>query len=92
MDREKVVKRYTDFVNGFIPSCASDDYELEMHKAVLALLEEQEQKTGNWISEEDYDEIIYKCSVCDEPWVLIEGTPFDNGMKYCPNCGAKMGG
>ena len=49
-------------------------------------------KKGKWIAEEDFDDVIYKCSVCREPWVLIEGTPYDNGMKYCPNCGAKMEG
>lgn len=49
-------------------------------------------RKGMWIAMEDYDDVIYKCSVCREPLVLIEGTPYDNGMKYCPNCGAKMEG
>ena len=42
MDREKVIKAYEDFVNGYECFCTSDDYEYEMHKAVLALLKEQE--------------------------------------------------
>lgn len=41
-DREKVIKAYEDFVNGYECFCTSDDYEYEMHKAVLALLKEQE--------------------------------------------------
>lgn len=32
----------------------------------------------------------WKCSNCEEPWVLLEGTPAENKMHYCPNCGAKM--
>lgn len=32
----------------------------------------------------------YKCSHCGEVQVLIDGTPKDNGWRYCPNCGAKM--
>ena len=32
----------------------------------------------------------YVCSVCGEPWTLIDGTPRENNMHYCPNCGAKM--
>ena len=40
-DREKVIKAYEDFVNGYECFCTSDDYEYEMHKAVLALLKEQ---------------------------------------------------
>ena len=43
MDREKVIKAYEDFVNGYECFCTSDDYEYEMHKAVLALLKEQEK-------------------------------------------------
>ena len=39
-DREKVIKTYDDFVNGYECFCTSDDYEYEMHKAVLALLKE----------------------------------------------------
>ena len=33
---------------------------------------------------------VYVCSVCGETWTLIEGTPLDNNMHYCPNCGALM--
>jgi len=42
-DREKVIKAYEDFVNGYECFCTSDDYEYEMHKAVLALLKEQDE-------------------------------------------------
>ena len=41
-DREKVIKEYEDYVNSYISLTTSDDYEFEMHKAVLALLKEQE--------------------------------------------------
>ena len=33
---------------------------------------------------------VYKCSHCGEVQVLIDGTPKDNGWRYCPHCGAKM--
>jgi rubrerythrin len=46
---------------------------------------------GKWeYSENIYDESTWVCSICKEPWTLIDGTPQENGMKYCPNCGAKM--
>lgn len=41
-DREKVIKAYEDFVNGYECFCTSDDEEYEMHKAVLALLKDQD--------------------------------------------------
>jgi DNA-directed RNA polymerase subunit RPC12/RpoP len=49
---------------------------------------------GYWLEEDDgiADDYIYRCSVCKEDWVCIGGTPKENGMKFCPNCGAKMDG
>lgn len=48
-------------------------------------------KHGRWeYSENIYDDSTWVCSICKEPWTLIDGTPQENGMKYCPNCGAKM--
>ena len=43
---------------------------------------------------EDWDDgfggTYYRCSVCGEDWCTIDGTPAENGMRYCPQCGAKM--
>lgn len=44
MDREKVIKEYEDYVNSYISLTTSHDYEFEMHKAVLALLKEQDER------------------------------------------------
>ena len=53
----------------------------------------QPVRHGRW-NEESPDcldgDSVYVCSVCGETWTLIEGTPLDNNMHYCPNCGAKM--
>ena len=51
----------------------------------------QEPKIGHWIEKDGYDgDTYYDCSECGESWTTIEGTPWNNGMKFCPNCGAKM--
>ena len=48
---------------------------------------------GHWIEDKCLDDDpMYLCSVCGEPWVTIAGTPADNNMHYCPNCGAIMEG
>lgn len=48
-------------------------------------------KHGRWEQEDNvFDDLTYICSACHEPWTLITGTPLDNNMYYCPNCGAKM--
>lgn len=35
-------------------------------------------------------DIAWVCSACGEPWTLIAGTPAENNMNFCPNCGAAM--
>ena len=46
---------------------------------------------GRWEEHEDCNgDSYYTCSVCDCYWTLIDGTPAENNMRYCPECGAKM--
>lgn len=50
---------------------------------------------GKWIEEDDYEygENVWRCSVCGEPYVLMEEiTPKQALYNYCPYCGAKMDG
>ena len=52
-----------------------------------------EDKTGHWIENTNiFGEGTYECSNCGNPWSLMEGTPADNDMNYCPYCGADMRG
>lgn len=54
---------------------------------------EPERKKGEWLYKpNEYDDDTYECSQCGEPWTLIEGTPKENNMNFCPNCGAEMRG
>lgn len=39
-----------------------------------------------------FEDSTWCCSSCREPWTLFVGTPKDNGMRFCPYCGAKMDG
>lgn len=48
---------------------------------------------ASWIDRTDDPSAgFWECGNCGEPWVLIEGTPEDNVMHYCPQCGARMDG
>ena len=68
-----------------------DGAEVEAYNMAIEALK-QEPKTGRWIEKDGYDgDTYYDCSECGESWTTIEGTPWNNGMKYCPNCGANMG-
>lgn len=50
-----------------------------------------EQKHGHWKLVQDYyDDEHWQCSACGCEWYLEAGTPEENNMHYCPECGAKM--
>lgn len=67
-----------------------DDLHEAFDMAIKAL---EERKVGKWIEKDGWDgDVYYNCSACGESWITIEGTPWDNGMNYCPHCGAKMEG
>lgn len=56
--------------------------------------EQQLPKRGEW-KETDMGwdgDTAWVCSVCGEPWTLIDGTPKENNMNFCPNCGSQMRG
>lgn len=46
---------------------------------------------GAWVEHEDYNgDCYYSCSACGCDWTTIDGTPAENNMRFCPECGAKM--
>ena len=45
---------------------------------------------GKWRRYDDPNANAWECSKCGEVWQLMEGTPEENHMNYCHNCGAKM--
>lgn len=94
--------------NEFIPFIAHSDLTKEIYiqysrtkkiavtDQVIIAMEQtgrMGQKTGKWIEhDDDWANVYYECSVCKEPFVLIDGTPADNLYNFCPNCGADMRG
>lgn len=73
------------------------EYDKEKHccprwnRVIRNAMEEAKPRKGKWIEHDDYlGDVIYECSVCKEPFVLIDGTPAENLYNFCPNCGADM--
>lgn len=72
--------------------------EVELLQAVIKMVDAQENvkaelvQHGKWKLNPNgiYDDNTWTCSVCGGPWMLIDGNPKDNFMRYCPQCGAKM--
>lgn len=79
-------KEYQALIDSLSGECERLHKENEKLKALS-----QEPESGKWIEQEGWDgDVYYECSVCGEPFCLIDGTPTDNMYNYCPNCGAKM--
>ena len=38
----------------------------------------------------DEETNAWECSLCHEVFQLMDGTPEENHMNYCHNCGARM--
>ena len=72
--------------------------EVELLQAVIKMVDAQENvkaelaQHGKWKLNPNgiYDDNTWTCSVCGGPWMLLDGNPKDNFMRYCPQCGAKM--
>lgn len=63
----------------------------ELRKQILEYGTSMCRPHGEWVEVEDYNgDIHYQCDQCKEEYVLIDGTPQDNGYNFCPNCGARM--
>ena len=66
--------------------CVSDIERIKKLPSVIP-----SKSIGRWVEHEDaMGDTYYDCSCCGESWSTIDGNPWNNGMKYCPNCGAKM--
>ena len=93
MTREEAIKSLQNIVEYW----TYKPTEVEAAKMAISALRpvsrEQVEKVwrGEWqYHPEDYDELTWTCSRCGEVWTLIDGTPDDNNMDFCPACGAPM--
>ena len=90
MDREDVIVHLSRATRRMIDGWIYKLVRPDVAKKAVELLKEQRKK-GHWIEKEDYNmDTYYDCSVCGESWTTIEGIPWENGMNYCPHCGADM--
>ena len=50
------------------------------------------ERHAHWEQPSYFDEEngVYRCSNCKEAFVLIDGSPKENGYEYCPHCNCKM--
>lgn len=54
---------------------------------------EPKLRHGDWNTIYSFDgDVYFRCSNCEEEFVLDDGNPKSKGWKYCPSCGCKMDG
>ena len=82
MDREKVIKEYEDYVNSYISLTTRHDYEFDMHKAVLAILKEQDAVVPVYTTNSHpfHIGILYRCGNCHHSLIRDEDL-------FCRHCG-----
>lgn len=86
--RSDALEHFGNYLPGY--SILKDDVIRGVNELPAADVEPR-RKTGTWTEENVYfDSYAWRCSVCKEDWNLIEGTPFENNMRFCPKCGAEM--
>ena len=94
IDAEKLLDQFLELCGG--KSCLDCQFfehgcNLELMILNQPIADVQPVRHGHWIEQDGYDgDTYYDCSVCGESWTTIEEDPWDNGMNYCPHCGAQM--
>lgn len=93
IEREAIEKAFAEEIR----TNYLDDYAKGFQAALLAIMSISSAdvapvRHGHWITQEGWtpDDYYYTCSICNEDFYMIVGTPSDNNCKYCPNCGAKL--
>ena len=61
--------------------------DLDLLRTEIAELQARGAGKCAWSEEADYE---YWSSSCGLLWTLINGSPADNGMTFCPRCGRRI--
>ena len=101
IEREAAVEKITNYCELRQAICDNSDDEFlrGLQTALIAIgynevippADVQPVKRGHWEEISEYGgwgDTYYRCSVCGEEWYLENGTPQQNGLKFCPNCGS----
>lgn len=72
------------------------DKQAAVHRCMDAIMEITPTEVvlvrhAQWIENQDTNgDCYYTCSACKCDWTTIDGSPTENNMRYCPECGARM--
>ena len=72
--------------NGRELTISLDNIEMILDDSVT----DKEEKSCTYKETDMGNDTAWVCERCGETWILNAGTPLENNMHYCPNCGAKI--
>ncbi len=77
-----------------LPAQLGKDSEAKAIAAWNTRVDTDTRPHGHWIYCPQPDDGgasgVWKCSVCNTEWLIMDGTPEENHMNYCQQCGAVM--
>ena len=79
-----------DVIAGAVGVDAEGKLSGEIEKETYAALAELIDRPTCKNVADPYDGNYFECSRCGEKWELTCGSPADNHLNYCPDCGAKV--
>ncbi len=47
-------------------------------------------KTNETVWSYDAEYGYWQCKQCDLHWIMLDGTPEENSVKFCPQCGREI--
>ena len=99
MSKEKQIEEMAKVIKSSLDGLGSGNFNFTGGEISIMFAEAlynagyRKQSEGEWIQhEDDWCGNYYTCSACGCDWTTIDGTPWENNMRYCPECGAKMKG
>ncbi len=86
---EENIKEDIEILNKLLDNDVVPRLHRKYRNALIEIMNEVNRKTCTYIQQND-DYNTWECSQCKCDWCIEEGTPKDNNMNYCPECGARI--
>ena len=85
MEQEELIQEDIEILNHELMPKLHRKYR----NALTEIIEEVNKNTCVY-EQTDIDWSAWTCSNCKCDWCLEDGTPKDNNLNYCPECGARI--
>lgn len=85
-EMEENIKEDVEILNKLLDN---DRLHRKYRNPLIEIMNEVNKRTCTYKQlNDDYN--TWECSNCKCDWCIEDGTPKDNNMNYCPECGARI--